>query len=252
MRLKGKKALVTGGSRGIGRAIAEALAKEGADVAVNYLKDQASAMSAVNAVQSFGGRGIAVQGDVGIYDDVNRMVRETVDQLGGIDILVNNAGICWFMPFLEVSKEAWERTIGVDLTGTFYCSQQAAKQMIKQGNGGRIINVTSIGAVQSNATQTHYCAAKAGQEVLSKGMAIELAEYSITVNNLAPGTILTDINQDFFSVPGNLERYQHKIPLRRLGKPQECGGVAVFLASEEASYITGATILVDGGHMAQL
>jgi NAD(P)-dependent dehydrogenase (short-subunit alcohol dehydrogenase family) len=252
MRLQNKRAFVTGGSRGIGRAIVEALAQEGADVAVNYLKDQASAWNVVNKVSSFGRKAIAVQGDVGKYDDVDRMVAEAIAQLGGIDILVNNAGICWFMPFLDISKEAWERTMSVDLTGTFYCSQQVAKRMIQQGQGGRIINVTSIGAVQSNATQTHYCAAKAGQEVLTKGMAIELAQYGITVNNLAPGTILTDINQDFFSVQGNLERYQHKIPLRRLGKPQECGGAAVFLASDEASYVTGATILVDGGHMAQL
>jgi NAD(P)-dependent dehydrogenase (short-subunit alcohol dehydrogenase family) len=252
MRLKGKRALVTGGSRGIGRAIVEAFAAEGADVAVNYFKDKESALKAVKAVEALGGKAIAVQGDVGRYDDVDRLIKETVEGLGGIDILVNNAGICWFMPFLEVSKEAWERTIGVDLTGTFYCSQQAAKQMIAQGRGGRIINVTSIGSFQSNATQTHYCAAKGAQEILAKGMAIELAEYGITVNNIAPGTIATDINAEFFSVPGNLERYQAKIPLRRLGKPQECGGAAVFLASEDASYVTGATILVDGGHLAQL
>lgn len=252
MRLQGKRALVTGGSRGIGRAIAEAFAREGADVALNYVSDGASALRAAETVASFGRKGVALQADVGSYDDIDRLVADTVRELGGIDILVNNAGICWFMPFLEISKEAWERTIGVDLTGTFYCSQQAAKQMIRQGTGGRIINVTSIGATQSNATQTHYCAAKGGQEILTKGMAIELAEYGITVNNLAPGTILTDINSDFFHTPGNLERYKMKIPLRRLGKPEECAGAAVFLASGEAGYVTGATILVDGGHLAQL
>jgi L-rhamnose 1-dehydrogenase len=252
MRLKGKRALVTGGSRGIGRAIAEAFAVEGADVVINYFKDYESALEVVRSIGARGRKAAAVQGDVGRYDDIDQLVRETVEVLGGIDILVNNAGICWFMPFLEVTKEAWERTIGVDLTGTFYCSQQVAKQMIAQGGGGRIINVTSIGSYQSNATQTHYCAAKGGQDLLAKGMAIELAPYGITVNNIAPGTILTDINSEFFSVPGNLERYHEKIPLRRLGKPEECGGAAVFLASDEASYITGATILVDGGHLAQL
>jgi len=252
MRLKGKRALVTGGSRGIGRAIVEAFAKEGADVAINYVRDKESALEVVRIVQGYGGKAIEVQGDVGEYDDIDRIVQETAEGLGGIDILVNNAGICWFMPFLELTKEAWERTIGVDLTGTFYCSQQVAKQMVAQGQGGRIINVTSIGSYQSNATQTHYCAAKGGQDLLSKGMAIELAEYGITVNNIAPGTILTDINTDFFNQPGNLDRYHEKIPMRRLGKPQECGGAAVFLASDEASYVTGATILVDGGHLAQL
>lgn len=252
MRLHNKRALITGGSRGIGRAILEAFAMEGAHIAVNYYKDRENAADAVKFVESRGGRAIAVQGDVGKYDDIDRVVQESVDYLGGIDILVNNAGICWFMPFLEVTKEAWERTIGVDLTGTFYCSQQVARRMVKQGSGGRIINVTSIGSYQSNATQTHYCAAKGGQDLLSKGMAIELAEYGITVNNIAPGTILTDINTDFFREPGNLERYHDKIPLRRLGKPQDCGGAAVYLASDDASYVTGATILVDGGHLAQL
>ncbi|MCQ6560689.1 SDR family NAD(P)-dependent oxidoreductase [Paenibacillus mendelii] len=252
MRLKGKRALVTGGSRGIGRAIVEALAAEGADVAINYYKEKESALEVVRAVEAFGGKGVAVQGDVGSYDSIDQLVKGTVDALGGIDILVNNAGICWFMPFLELTKEAWERTIGVDLTGTFYCSQQVAKQMVSQGNGGRIINVTSIGSFQSNATQTHYCAAKGGQDLLAKGMAIELAEYGITVNNIAPGTILTDINTDFFNEPGNLDRYHEKIPMKRLGKPQDCGGAAVFFASDEASYVTGATILVDGGHLAQL
>ncbi|QJD82100.1 SDR family NAD(P)-dependent oxidoreductase [Cohnella herbarum] len=252
MKLKGKRALVTGGSRGIGGAVVEALSNEGACVAINYLSDANSAQALKDAIESRGGKAITVQGDVGKYDDVDRMIEETVQGLGGIDIVVNNAGICWFMPFLEISREAWERTMGVDLTGTFYCSQQAAKRMVEQGSGGRIINVTSVGAFQSNATQTHYCAAKGGVDILTKGMAIELAPYGITVNNLAPGTIVTDINADFFSEPGNLDRYHQKIPLGRLGQPQECAGAAVFLASDDSSYITGTTILIDGGHLAQL
>ena len=252
MKLEGRVALVTGASRGIGYAIAEALAQEGADVALNDLAVTQETEDVKTCIEEMGRRAMTAQADVADQEQVQSMVDRVVREWGHIDILVNNAGICDFMPFGEITREVWERTIGVDLSGSFYVAQAVARQMVKQGRGGKILQITSIGAYASNPTQVHYCAAKGGAELLAKGMALELAPYNIQVNCIAPGTTLTDINREFFSDPEQRKRYEQRIPAGRLGTPQDIAAAAVFLASDDASYITGTTIVVDGGHLAGL
>jgi NAD(P)-dependent dehydrogenase (short-subunit alcohol dehydrogenase family) len=244
--------LVTGSSRGIGRAIAEALAVEGADIVVDHYQDGAQAAKVVDAIRDKGCRALAIDADVGVWGEVERLVKEAVEFLGGLDILVNNAGICPFSPFLEVSQATWDRTLSVNLSGPFRLCQLSAREMIGQGKGGRIVLTTSIGAIRPNATQAHYCSTKAGLENLGRGMAIELAAYGITVNFLAPGAILTDINREFYSSPENVKASLARLPIKRLGEPRDCAGAAVFFCLPESAYITGATILVDGGWNCQL
>lgn len=252
MRLQGKKALVTGSSRGIGRAIAEALAIEGADIVVDHYQDGAQAAEVVDAIRKRERRALAIDADVGVWGEVERLFKKSVEFLGGLDILVNNAGICPFAPFLQISQATWERTLAVNLSGPFRLCQLAAQEMISQNRGGRIVLTTSIGAIRPNATQAHYCSTKAGLENLGRGMAIELAPYGITVNFLAPGAILTDINREFYSSAENVKGSLARLPIKRLGEPRDCAGAVVFFCLPESAYITGATILVDGGWNCQL
>jgi L-rhamnose 1-dehydrogenase len=252
LRLQGKKALVTGSSRGIGRAIAEALANEGADIVINHYRDGGEAERAVEGLRQEGRRASSIDADVGDWREGERLVKEAVEFLGGLDILVNNAGICPFSPFLEISQATWERTLQVNLSGPFRLCQLAAQEMIRQNRGGRIVLTTSIGAIRPNATQAHYCSTKAGLENLGRGMAIELAPYGITVNFLAPGAIRTDINREFYSSQENVKASLARFPIKRLGEPKDCAGAVVFFCLPESAYITGATILVDGGWNCQL
>ena len=247
-RLEGRRALVTGGSRGIGRAIALGLAREGADVAVNYRHSRADAESAVREIGQMGRRAVAVQGSTDSRDDVERFVAEAQDVLGGLDILVNNAGILKRTPFLEISEEEWDAIVNVNLKGYFLVGQAVARRMVEAGTPGAIVNVSSAGQAVAAPNLTHYCVSKAGVEMLTKEMALELAPDGIRVNAVAPGLIETDINRADIAQDAFREGRLARIPLREIGTPDDVVGAVVFLASnDESRLMTGASVFVDGG-----
>jgi L-rhamnose 1-dehydrogenase len=247
-RLKGKVAIVTGGSRGIGRGISIGLGAAGADVAVNYLRgNQKQAEEVAEQVQKAGGRAIAVRADVADRGEVEDMFATVRREFGGVDILVNNAGICPFHDFLTMPEELWDQVQAVNLKGTFLCSQAAARLMVEQGRGGRIISISSISALVGGGMQTHYTPTKAGQRSLMQSLAIVLGPHGITCNSLLPGTIATDMNAEDLANPQKREYMQERIPVGRLGQPDDLAGPVVFLASDEAAYVNGADLLVDGG-----
>jgi L-rhamnose 1-dehydrogenase len=241
----GKAALVTGGSRGIGRAIVARLARAGAAVAVNYHATEPTDL--VEAIAADGGRALAVQADVSDKAEVEGMVGAVVEAFGGLDILVNNAGICPFHEFLTMPEELWDRVQDVNLKGAFLCSQAAANQMIAQGRGGRIISISSISAIVGGAMQTHYTPTKAGVHSLMTSLAIVLGPHGITCNSVLPGTIATDINRDDLSDPAKRAYMEGRIPVGRIGDPEDIAGPVCFLATDEARYVNGAALLVDGG-----
>ncbi len=243
--LDGKIALVTGGSRGIGRAICLRLAEAGAAVGINYSATNPSDL--VAAIEEQGGRALAVEADVSQKPAVELMVATVVDHFGGLDILVNNAGICPFHDFLDMPEELWDRVQDVNLKGTFLCSQAAARVMVDQGRGGRIISVSSISALVGGGMQTHYTPTKAGIHSLMQSIAIVFGPHGITCNSVMPGAIETDINRDDLSDPEKRAYFQQRIPLGRVGQPDDIAGPVVFLASDAARYVNGAGILVDGG-----
>lgn len=247
--LTGKVALVTGASRGIGKGIAISLAQAGADVAVNYTSNPNKAEETVAAVKELGRNAFSIQADVSNKTQVESMVQQVVEKLGKIDILVNNAGILSYEPFLQLKEETWDRMIAVNLKGQFLVAQTAANQMVKQGTGGRIINISSIASGQVGVGYpmiSHYCASKGGVVALSEAMALELVQNKINVNVIAPGGIESDMTASVASNPELLKR----IPMGKIGKPEDIGAMAVFLASEEANYCTGAVFYVDGGYLA--
>lgn len=247
MRLQDKVAIVTGGSRGIGRAIALRLGSEGARVVVDYVSHPAAAQAVVSEIASRGGEGVAVQADVSDASAVARLVQTTLDRFGTIDILVNNAAIITFTPFLEIPEEQWDRILDVNLKGCFLCCQAVARVMVERKIKGKIIAISSISSFLGGATQAHYCATKAGINLLIKSMAIELGPYGINCNAVLPGVTETDINREDLS---NLEKRQgfiDRTPLGLLGQPEDITGAVVFLASDDADWITGATIAADGG-----
>jgi L-rhamnose 1-dehydrogenase len=251
-RLKGKVAVVTGGSRGIGRGISIGLAAAGADVAVNYRGNQSEAEEVVENVQKLGGRALGVRANVADRGDVEDMFATVRRELGGVDILVNNAGICPFHEFLTMPEELWDQVQAVNLKGTFLCSQAAARIMVEQGRGGRIISVSSISALVGGGMQTHYTPTKAGQRSLMQSLAIVLGPHGITCNSVLPGTIQTDMNDEDLADPQKREYMEGRIPLGRLGQPDDMAGPVVFLASDDARYVTGADLLVDGGAFVNL
>lgn len=245
MRLAGKVALITGGGSGIGRGVAHRFAEEGADVAVADLNVE-GAQAVAREVEHFEHRSVALAADVTQKADCERIVRETVEQLGKIDILMANAGIGRFGPFLEYSEEDWNAVIDTNLTGVFFSCQAAARRMVKQGNGGRLICTASLAAYRPGPMMPAYYAAKAGVKMLTEAMAVELAAHKITVNSIGPGLIDTPLTAPLMqAVPA--ERRSQSIPLGRVGEPKDVANVALFLASEDADYITGDYILVDGG-----
>lgn len=246
-RLKGKVALVTGGPRGIGRGICIGLAAAGADVAVNCRDSPEEAEGVIEQAQKLGGRTIAVRANVAYHAEVEDMFTTVCRQLGGVDILVNNAGICPFHDFLTMPEGLWDEVQAVNLKGTFLCSQAAARIMVAQGHGGRIISISSISALVGGGMQTHYTPSKAGQRSLMQSLAIVLGPHGITCNSVLPGTILTDINAEDLSHPRKRDYMQKRIPAGRFGQPEDVAGPVVFLASEEARYVNGAELLVDGG-----
>ena len=245
MRLRGRIALVTGAQQGIGCGIALAFAREGADVAVNYLDDRAAAEKVMQEVRAAGGRAVLVQADVARPADAQRMVAQVQSELGGLDVLVNNAGVYPRVPFLEMRETDWDHVVDVNLKGGFFCAQAAARAMVAAGRRGSIINMASQ-AVRGAVRGVHYSASKGGVVAMTRATALELAPHGIHVNAIAPG--LTDTAQPRY---GNNEEelaaMASAVPLGRMAQPDDIAAVAVFLASDDARHITGQTVHVNGG-----
>lgn len=242
--LSGKIALVTGGGRGIGKAVALTLAGYGADVAVNYSGSREKAEETAQQIRSLGRRAALIRADISSQEECAGMFREAEDQLGKISILVNNAGITRDNLAIRMSEEEFTQVLDTNLKGTFFCMQLAAKSMLRQ-RSGRIVSISSISGVRGNAGQINYCGAKAGIVGMTKCLAKELASRNITVNAVAPGYIDTDMTA---VLPEKIkEAVLSQIPLGRMGRPEDVAETVAFLASDRAGYITGQTILVDGG-----
>ncbi|PIB91374.1 SDR family NAD(P)-dependent oxidoreductase [Caulobacter sp. FWC2] len=252
MLLKDKVVLVTGASGGIGKAAAIGCAQHGADVAINYHSDEAGAADAVREIQALGRRAIAVKGDVAEAASAPAFVQAAVEAFGKVDVFVNNAGICPFHSFLDMPAEVMERTMRVNLHGAYYMVQAAANQMVRQGHGGAIIAVSSISALVGGGMQTHYTPTKAGVNSLMQSTAIALGPYGIRCNAVLPGTIETAINKEDLADQKKRDYMAGRIPLGRLGQPDDLAGPIVFLASDLAKYVTGAALLVDGGAFVNL
>lgn len=247
MNLQGKVAIVTGSATGIGRAIATKFVRDGASVAIDYVGKSDSADDLVTALKIIDGHAVAISADVSDEAQVDMLVSETVKKFGRLDIMVNNAGIEKEYPFLETPRAEWDKVIAVNLTGPFLCSQRAAKQMVEQGGGGRIINISSVHEDLPMPTNSPYCAAKGGLRMFMRTIAVELAPHGITVNNVAPGAVDTPMDAPLKADPQKLKKLLAEIPLGRMGTPQEVAEVCAFLASDLASYTTGSTYFVDGG-----
>lgn len=251
MLLKDKVAIVTGSSSGIGRAIAISMAAEGASVIVDYVGHREGADQTVKTITDAGGKAAVALCDVSDAAQVQAMVDLTIKTYGRLDILVNNAGLEYKHPFTEFPIEHYNKIIAVDLTGPWLCAQVAAKQMISQGQGGRIINISSVHEDLPMVGNSAYCAAKGALRMLMRTIAVELASHKITVNNIGPGAIFTPIDADVQANPAMIKELMAEIPLGRWGKPEEVGGLAVFLASDAAAYMTGSTCFIDGGMLRQ-
>lgn len=255
MLLKNKRAIITGASRGIGRAIALEYARQGADIIIGHYDDGLHGdklISLIAEIEFLGRRAVEFKGNIGDPKTGEALTQKAIDCFGGVDIFVNNAGICPFHSFLDVTQDIYYRTIDINLNGAYFAVQAAAKQMAKQQTGGTIIAVSSISALVGGGEQTHYTPTKAGLLSLMNSCAIALAPHGIRCNSLLPGTIETDINNEDLSDDEKRIRMVKRIPLGRLGKPEDLAGPAVFLASEMAQYVTGAALLVDGGAFVNL
>jgi len=246
-KLAGKVACVTGSGQGIGQAIAIRLAEEGADVVVDDRVIGESAQQTVAAIQKLGRRAIAVQGDLGNPADDRRVINEAVAQMGKLDILVNNAGVERRADFWDVTEQDFDFVLNINLRGTFFITQDFVNHLRATNRPGRIINISSVHEELPFPHFATYCASKGALKMLCRDLAIELAPLGITVNNIAPGAIETPINKNLLNNPELLKMLLGKIPLGRLGTPGDVAGLAAFLASDDAAYMTGSTFTVDGG-----
>ncbi|WP_180542310.1 SDR family oxidoreductase [Nevskia soli] len=251
MRLENKVAIVTGAATGIGRAIATRFAHEGASVVVDYVGPEGTAADVEKEISSFGGKSVAIGADVSKPDHVQTLIDGAVKAFGKLDIVVNNAGIEKKFAFVDYPFEELQKILAVNLMGPFLVSQAAGRQMIQQGQGGRIINISSVHEDLPMPTNAAYCASKGGLRMLTRTIAVELAKYNITVNNIGPGAVYTPIDADIEAKPELEKALMAEIPLNRWGKPEEIASLAVFLASDEAAYITGSTYFIDGGMLRQ-
>src|SRR5579863_5678187 len=240
----GKTALVTGGSRGIGRACCIRLARAGANVAINFVSNEQAAVETARLVKAAGGTALAVRGDVSVSDDVERMVADVTDRLGPVDLLVNNAGVFDYVPHTETTREIWKRTLDVNLTGAFLVTWAVKDGMVARGFG-RIVNMSSISALDPRPMSIAYAASKAGLVGLTKSLAAALAPHGIRVNAVAPGLIETEILDGV--EPATLQRLIDATPMKRIGTPEEIADLVFFLLSDESRFTTGQTIVSDGG-----
>jgi glucose 1-dehydrogenase len=259
MKLDGKVALVTGSSQGIGQAIALRLAQDGAKVVINYRSHPEGAEETVKQVNALGGechlaegycnddRGYSIGADLGMVEDVRRLVTESIDHFGKLDILVNNAGIEKHAPFWEVTEKDFDAVLNVNLKGVFFATQAMVNHLLETQRAGRIINISSVHEDLPFPNFAAYCASKGGLKMLTRDLSVELAPFGITINNVAPGAIETPINTKLLNDPEKLNALLKNIPLNRLGQPQDVSGLVSFLASDDASYVTGTTFVVDGG-----
>jgi len=261
-KLTNKVAIVTGARRGMGRTHALELAKAGAKVVVSDIS-QEDCQKVVEEIEKEGGEALAIKCDVSKGEEVNKMVKKTIEKWGEINILVNNAGICQFKPFLELKEEDWDRTIDINLKGYFLVAQAVAREMVKRkspkegepptGQAGAIINIASIAMGQTGVgfpALTHYCASKGGIVAMTEAMALELAPHGIRVNAISPGAIESPMINPLKADPKTMEATLARVPMHRVGKPEEVSKVVLFLSSDDSSYMTGSTIVVDGGWLA--
>jgi L-rhamnose 1-dehydrogenase len=252
MLLENQRVLITGASRGIGRATAIECARHGADIGLNVFNDPEATKSLVTEIEGLGRKVVVFDGDVSDPESAPAFIEAARQGLGGVDAFVSNAGICPFHSFLDMPRSTLRRTMEVNLFGAYYMCQAAANQMVKQGQGGSIIAISSISALVGGEMQTHYTPTKAGVHSLMQSIAIPLGRHGIRANSVMPGTIATDINKDDLSDEAKREYMEKRIPLGRLGKPEDIAKVVVFLASDLSGYVTGASVLTDGGMFVNL
>lgn len=256
VKLDGKVALVTGSSQGIGQAIAIRLAAAGAQIIINYRSHPEGAEETLEQVKAKGGAchlagctdaGFSIKADLGVMDDIRHLVEESIAHFGKLDILVNNAGLERHAPFWEVSEKDYDQVMDVNLKGAFFAAQAAVRHWKETQRPGRIINISSVHEELPFPNFAAYCASKGGMKMLTRNLAVELAPFGITINNVAPGAIETPINSKLLNDPNKLNALLKNIPLGRLGQPDDVSGLVAFLASDDAGYITGSTFFVDGG-----
>ena len=247
MRLKGKVAVITGSSRGVGRAVALAYGKEGASVVVNYCSNEDAAGEVVGTIGEMGGRAVPFRADVAKPAEAEALVQKAIEEFGGLDILVNNAGLSRPAMLLKMSEDEWDQVVDVHLKGAFFCTQSAASHMTQQKRG-KIINVTSVAGIVGTVGQINYSAAKGGLISFTKSAARELARYHICVNAISLGIVATDMTEKIRTDEKLREIYMNRILLRRFAEPDDISPAFVFLGSDESSYITGQLLCVDGGY----
>jgi 3-oxoacyl-[acyl-carrier protein] reductase len=247
MRLKDKIALVTGSSRGVGRAVAVAYAREGAKIMINYTSNEKAAKEVVVEIRNLGGQAEAFRADVAKKADAQAIVQATIDAFGGIDILVNNAGFTRPAMMLKMSEEQWDEVVNIHMKGPFLCTQAAAQHMSRK-NSGKVINVTSVAGLVGTVGQINYSAAKGGVISMTKSMARELARYNICVNVISLGIVSTDMSEKITTDEKLKEIYMNRILLKRFAEPEDISPAFVFLASNQGDYVTGQLFCVDGGY----
>ena len=246
-RLAGRKVLVTGSSKGIGRGIAVRMAQEGADVVINYNTDPKGAEEALAEVQALGRQGAIFKANLGAVNEVHDLVAKSIDALGGLDVLVNNAGIERHAAFWDVSEAEYDAVLNVNLKGVFFGTQAFVRHCRAMGRRGKVINISSVHEDLAFPNFAPYCASKGALRMLARTLAVELGPLGITINNIAPGAIETPINTTLLNDPVKLAALTNQIPLARLGQPGDVAGLAAFLASSDSDYVTGSTYYIDGG-----